>query len=82
MSQPPSSSSSLFGKLQSGLSYLDGAFKDTLEGQQEQGQEEGELLEEVAAQRLQVNTCIIKVGTGALLSWVVLVRWLVGGLRC
>lgn len=52
MSQPPSSSSSLFGKLQSGLSYLDGAFKDTLEGQ---GEEEGELLEEVAAQRMQVT---------------------------
>jgi len=33
-------SRSIFNKLQSGLNYLDGAFKETLEGDEEGGEEE------------------------------------------
>ncbi len=67
--QPPAGSSGagrLLGRLQSGLNYLDGAFKDTIEAQQGQGEEPPEeLVEGVAAQRLQVCLVCLGIGGGA-----------------
>lgn len=51
-------SRSIFNKLQSGLNYLDGAFKETMEGDEEGGEEE------LVEQRRQVRKACRREGKG------------------